>query len=116
LFDLALGDVNSATAPQVSLDFVYDFGSSEATQFSYSGTTPFLANWHIGDQVASGNGSNFLSGAVDENPPYNRDNLMSVGTITGTVAEPESGGLVLLGIGLMGVVVCKKAERRLRAG
>lgn len=102
LFDTALGDVNAATAPQVSLDAIHDFGTATATNFSYSGSTPFLAAWHVGDVVSTGNGVTFLSGEVDMTPPYLRDNLQAQAIITGAVPEPESYGMLIAGLALLG--------------
>jgi hypothetical protein len=110
LFDTALGDVGTATTSQVNLDGFHNFGSSSATLFSYSGTTTFLANWHVGDQVSSGNFTNFLSGAVDMNSPYGRDNLVGLSTIA-AVPEPETYAMMMAGLGMIGFIV-----RRRRTG
>jgi hypothetical protein len=108
LFDTALGNVNTAAAPQVSLDALHDFGTGTATFFSYSGTTPFLGMWHVGDVVSTGNGVTFLSGEVDMTPPYQRDNLLTQATITGAIPEPESYAMLVAGLALLGFKVRRK--------
>jgi len=100
LFDTALGNPVTATAPQVSLDAFHDFGATATTRFSYSGTTPYLADWHVGDQVSSGNTTNFLSGVVNLNSPFGRDNLISLATIASVAAVPEPGIYAMLFAGL----------------
>jgi hypothetical protein len=112
LFDTALGNVQTAKAPQVSLDGFHDFGLAKASFYSYSGTTPYLSNWHVGDVVSSGNMTNFLSGAVNMNPPWGRDNLVTTGVITAAVPEPETWAMMLAGLGLLGVTM----RRRKRQG
>ena len=102
LFDTALGNGTTAIAPQVSLDWIQDFGVQSTTFFSYSGTTPYLANWQIGDQVSTGNSTNFLSGVVAMNTPYGRDNLVSVATIVGAIPEPGTFAMMLAGLGMLG--------------
>jgi len=108
LFDTALGAVDGAAAPQVSLDGFWNLGTSTATEFSYSGHTPFLANWHVGDTVVTGNGTNFLSGVVNLETPYGRDNLWASGTITAAVPEPAKYGLLLAGLGVLVVVARRR--------
>jgi hypothetical protein len=108
LFDKSLGNVVSATAPQVNLDSLHDFGASTVTFYSYSGKTSYLSKWNVGDQVSSGNTTNFLSGAVGMNYPYGRDNLATTATITAAVPEPETYAMVLAGLGLIGFVTWRR--------
>jgi hypothetical protein len=108
LFDAALGVAADAAAPQVSLDGFRNFGASPAIEFSYSGLTPFLANWHVGDTVFAGNGSNFLSGVVNMDAPYGRDNLWSSGIVTAAVPEPTKYGLLLAGLGVLVVMARRR--------
>lgn len=108
LFDTALGTAEGASAPQVSLDGFADFGATTATGFSYSGVSPFLANWHVGDTVVTGNGPHFLSGAVSMDSPYGRDNLWSSGIITTAVPEPAKYGLLLAGLGVLVVMARRR--------
>jgi hypothetical protein len=108
LFDTALGTAEGASAPQVSLDGFVNFGATTATGFSYSGVSPFLANWHAGDTVVTGNGTHFLSGAVSMDSPYGRDNLWSSGIITTAVPEPAKYGLLLAGLGVLVVMARRR--------
>jgi hypothetical protein len=108
LFNTALGAAAGTMAPQVSLDGLVNFGASTATGYSYSGKTPFLANWHVGDIVVTGNGTNFLSGAVNMDAPYGRDNLWASGTITAAVPEPAKYGLLLAGLGVLVVMARRR--------
>ena len=108
LFNTALGAVAGARAPQVSLDGFVNFGASTATGYSYSGKTPFLANWHVGDIVVTGNGTNFLSGAVNMDAPYGRDDLWASGVITAAVPEPAKYGLLLAGLGVLIVMARRR--------
>lgn len=108
LFDTALGNPVGAVAPQVSLVGFHNFGSSHATFFSYSGTTPYLTHWHVGDHVVTGNTTNFLSGTVNMNAPYGRDNMVTIGVITMAVPEPETYAMLLAGMLVLGAV----AQRR----
>jgi hypothetical protein len=110
LFDTALGNVTTAIAPQVSLDWIQDFGAQTTTSFSYSGTTPYLANWQIGDQVSTGNSTNFLSGVVGMNTPYGRDNLVSVSTIVGAIPEPGTCAMMLAGLGMLGFTARRRKK------
>jgi hypothetical protein len=108
LFNTALGVAAGATAPQVSLDGYRNFGTSTAIAFSYSGNTPFLSNWHVGNTVVTGNGSNFLSGVVNMDAPYGRDTLWASGAITAAVPEPAKYGLLLAGLGVLVVMVRRR--------
>jgi hypothetical protein len=95
LFDTALGDLASAWTSQVNLDGFHNFGSATATDFSYSGTTSYLATWHIGDVISTGNGTNFESGVVDQVTPYGRDKLLTSASVTSTIPEPQTSLLLL---------------------
>ena len=110
LFDTALGTAVGATAPQVSLDGFRNFGTSTATEFSYSGNTPYLANWHVGDTVVTGNVTNFMSTAVSMDSPWGRDDLLARATITTAVPEPANYGLLLAGLGVLAVVARRRKD------
>lgn len=112
LFDTALGDVVAARTSQVNLDGFHDFGAATATFYSYSGTTPFLSRWEVGHQVSTGNNTNFISGVVNLNAPYGRDNLVTVGTITAAVPEPETYTLVMAGLALLGTVAVRRRQKK----
>jgi hypothetical protein len=101
LFDTALGNLATATAPQLSLDATHDFGSATALAFSYSGQSAYLANWHVGDTVSTGNTSNFMSGVVNVDNPSGRDNMVAQTQIMGSVPEPSMPALLALGMGLL---------------
>jgi hypothetical protein len=111
LFDLALGNAQTAIAPQVSLDAIHDFGVTSSAAFSYSGNTPFLASWHVGDQVVTGNNTNFISGVVDLRFPYPRDNMVTTSVIMTSVPEPATYALMTLGLVLLAVV--KRRQQQL---
>ena len=110
LFDTALGNLQSATVPQVNLDDFHNFGSGTATFYSYSGNTAYLSNWHVGDTVSTGNTTNFLSGVVNMNTPYGRDNLVTTGVVSKAVSEPETYPLLL--IALIGAVIAQRKHLR----
>lgn len=110
LFDTALGNLQSAIAPQVSLDNFHNFGSGTATFYSYSGNSAYLSNWHVGDTVSTGNTTNFLSGVVNLNTPFGRDNLVTTGVVSNAVSEPETYPLIFLA--LIGAVLARRKHLR----
>lgn len=110
LFDTALGNLAAATAPQVSLDALHDFGGGSASEFSYGGQAAFLANWHVGDALSTGNGTHFLSGVVNLDNPSSRDNMRTQALVTGTVAEAP----VLMLLAVSGMALLAAQHRRLR--
>ena len=102
LWDLAIGNISTAVAPQLNLVDIADLGSSSVTTHSYSGFNAFLANWHVGDEIITGDAlvnasEHFNSGIVELASPFGRDNLIARAVVTGTVPEPGLLGLVLLG-------------------
>jgi hypothetical protein len=101
LFDTALGSLASAAAPQLSLDAVHDFGSGSSLSFSYGGQSAFLANWHVGDSVSTGNMTNFYSGVVNLGAAGGRDIMATQARITGQLPEPGSVSLVAGALGLL---------------
>lgn len=103
LFNIALGDLASAPAPQLSLDGFQDFGAASSTEFSYSGEAAYLANWHAGDGISTGNGSNFSSGAVSQQSPFGRDNLLTEARVASHVPEPSSVLLTSMALALAGL-------------
>ncbi|MEJ6001249.1 PEP-CTERM sorting domain-containing protein [Paucibacter soli] len=103
LFNTALGDLASAHAPQLSLDGFQDFGAGSSAEFSYSGQAAYLANWHAGDSISTGNGSNFISGAVSQQSPFGRDNLLTQGRVASHVPEPSSVLLTSMALALAGL-------------
>ncbi|MDM4764747.1 hypothetical protein [Pelomonas sp. SE-A7] len=110
LFDMALGNLGTAVAPQLSLSAMHDFGAGSALEYSYGGTAAYLANWHLGDPVSTGNGTNFYSGLVDLNAPGSRDILLTQATITGELPEPALPAA--LGLGLMFWVRQQRRKQR----
>lgn len=110
LFNAAQGNPATAPGPQVSLASIVDFGTGTATRYSYSGITPFLATWHAGDLIATGNGATFQSGVVDMNSPYGRDILGGDGRLAAAVPEAETFAMLLAGLGL--VAFASRRRRR----
>lgn len=110
LTDRDVGSALPATGPQLTLDAFHDFGSATATSFSYSGMTPYLANWHVGDRVMTSDifvkaHSSFYSGTVDMSTPAQRDRLVAQATIMQAIPEPETWAMMLAGLGLLGAAV-----------
>lgn len=114
LFDTALGNLSNAHAPQLSLDLIHDFGNTSATEFSYSGQSAYLANWHAGDMVSTGNGSNFISGLVNMDNPTARDNLLAEARIVSRLPEPSSVLLTSMSLAAMGFTATSAALLRRR--
>jgi hypothetical protein len=110
LFDTALGNLGTATAPQLSLDALHDFGSGTALVYSYAGQSPYLADWQVGDIVSTGNGSHFVSGLVDLDAIGSRDNLLTQAPVTASVPEPGSWPLIVIALGVL--VLSSKRPRR----
>jgi len=115
LFNIALGDLASAPAPQLSLDGFQDFGAASSTEFSYSGQAAYLANWHAGDSISTGNASNFSSGAVSQQSPFGRDSLLTQGRVTSHVPEPSSVLLTSMALALAGFTGTSLSLMRRRA-
>lgn len=101
LFDTALGNAALAQAPQVSLDGFHDFQRGSAGSYSYSGQTSFLSNWHVGDVVTTANGTNFISGLVDQQSPFASDKLFAKAAIARSVPEPASLALIATTLGAL---------------
>jgi hypothetical protein len=106
LFDTTLAPFSSNSFPQVSLDADMNFGAGTATQFSYSGTTPFLTNWQIGDTISTGNGTRFYSTEVALDV-VGRDIMITTAPVTGSdparaIPEPATLAMLLAGMGLLG--------------
>jgi hypothetical protein len=102
LFNTALGDLGSAQAPQLSLDGFQDFGAASSSEFSYSGQAAYLAGWQAGDSISTGNGSNFVSGAVSQQSPFGRDELLAQARVASHVPEPSSVLLTSMALALAG--------------
>lgn len=101
LFDTALGNLATATAPQLSLDALHDFGSGTALSFSYGGQSAYLSNWQVGDSVSTGNLTNFYSGVVNLGAAGGRDIMATQARVTGSLPEPGSASLVAAALGLL---------------
>lgn len=110
LFDTALGDLATATAPQLSLDALHDFGSGTALAFSYTGQSPYLVNWQVGDTVSTGNNSNFISGVVNLDANGGRDNMVTQAQVTGSVPEPGTWPLTAFALAVL--VLSSRRPRR----
>lgn len=116
LTDRDVGSALPATGPQLTLDGFHDFGSGTATSFSYTGMTPYLANWHVGDRVMTSDSfvkahSSFYSGTVDMNTPTQRDRLVAQAIITQAIPEPETWAMMLAGLGLLGAAAARRGRR-----
>lgn len=110
LFDTTLGNLATAVAPQLSLDALHDFGGSTALVFSYTGQSAFLANWHVGDTVSTGNNSNFISGLVNLGANGGRDNMVTQARITGSLPEPGTWALAAAALG--GLLLSRRRSAR----